>query len=90
MGLESAWIRAQTSRGRAASPDDAELVAAVNAGSHAAFETLYHRHRDWAVNIAFRFTGDEALALDVKRKQVLFVEACAEIRIPGLHRCCNR
>ena len=59
--------------GRASSSDDAELVAAVNAGSHAAFETLYRRHRDWAVNLAFRFTGDEALALDVMQDTFLYL-----------------
>jgi RNA polymerase sigma-70 factor (ECF subfamily) len=57
----------------AQSPDDAELVAAINAGSHAAFETLYHRHRDWTVNLAFRFTGDEALALDVMQETFLYL-----------------
>lgn len=61
------------SAGRVPSPGDAELVAAINAGSHAAFETLYLRHRDWAVNLAFRFTGDEALALDVMQETFLYL-----------------
>ena len=34
------------------SPNDAKLVAAINGGSHAAFEELYRRHRDWTVNLA--------------------------------------
>jgi RNA polymerase sigma-70 factor (ECF subfamily) len=58
---------------RASSPDDAELVAAINAGSHAAFESLYRRHRDWTVSLAFRFTGDEALALDVMQETFLYL-----------------
>lgn len=52
---------------------DAELVAAVNAGNQSAFETLYFRHRDWTVNLAFRFTGDEALALDVMQETFLYL-----------------
>jgi len=61
------------SAGRADSPSDAELVAAINQGDHAAFETLYRRHRDWTVNLAFRFTGDEALALDVMQEVFLYL-----------------
>lgn len=61
------------SAGRADSPSDAELVAAINQGDHAAFETLYRRHRDWTVNLAFRFTGDEALALDVMQETFLYL-----------------
>lgn len=59
--------------GQHALADDAELVAAINRGSHAAFESLYRRHRDWAVNLAFRFTGDEALALDVLQETFLYL-----------------
>jgi RNA polymerase sigma-70 factor (ECF subfamily) len=44
---------------------DAELVAAAGAGDVQAFESLYHRHRDWTVALAYRFTGDRDLALDV-------------------------
>ena len=54
-------------------PDDLELVADINQGSHAAFELLYHRHRDWTVNLAFRFTGDESLALDVMQETFLYL-----------------
>ncbi|MCL4178841.1 MAG: RNA polymerase sigma factor [Verrucomicrobia bacterium] len=52
---------------------DVELVAAINRGAPAEFETLYYRHRDWAVNLAFRFTGDEALALDVMQEAFLYL-----------------
>jgi len=61
------------SAGRADSPSDAELVAAINQGDQAAFETLYLRHRDWTVNLAFRFTGDQALALDVMQETFLYL-----------------
>ena len=61
------------SAGRADLPDDAELVAAINQGDHVAFESLYRRHRDWTVNLAFRFTGDESLALDVMQETFLYL-----------------
>ena len=51
---------------------DAALVAAINGGDPGAFETLYYRHRDWVVNIAFRFTGDRDLALDVLQETFLY------------------
>src|SRR5215471_2912151 len=44
---------------------DNELVDAINEGDEAAFETLYYRYRDWAVHLAFRWTGNRDLALDV-------------------------
>lgn len=44
---------------------DVELIAAINGGDEAAFEALYYRHRDWIVNLAFRWTSDRELALDV-------------------------
>jgi RNA polymerase sigma-70 factor (ECF subfamily) len=54
-------------------PNDTELVAAINDGSHAAFESLYRRHRDWTVKLAMRFTCDEALALDVMQETFLYL-----------------
>lgn len=60
-------------------PADVELVAAISAGSHSAFEALYRRHRDWTVNLAFRFTGDEARALDVMQETFL----CRLRKFPG-------
>lgn len=53
---------------------DQELVAAVNRGDVAAFGTLYVRHRDWVVNLAFRFTGDRDLALDVLQETFLYFQ----------------
>jgi RNA polymerase sigma-70 factor, ECF subfamily len=44
---------------------DAELIAACRKGDAAAFEILYRRHRDWVVNLAYRFCGHREDALDV-------------------------
>lgn len=48
---------------------DAELVDLCNTGgrddSIAAFETLYARHKDYVLRVAFRYVGDADLALDV-------------------------
>ncbi len=44
---------------------DADLVDAVNAGDFRAFETLYHRYRDWVIALAYRLTGHHEDALDV-------------------------
>jgi RNA polymerase sigma-70 factor, ECF subfamily len=52
---------------------DDQLVAAANRGDAAAFEALYRRHRDWVVNLAFRFTGDRDLALDVLQETFLYL-----------------
>lgn len=73
MVLESIVETVAESAGRADLPDDAELVAAINQGDHVAFESLYRRHRDWTVNLAFRFTGDESLALDVMQETFLYL-----------------
>lgn len=54
------------------STSDQQLIAAINAGDAAAFETLYFRHRDWVVNLAHRFTGSEDLALDVMQETFLY------------------
>ncbi len=51
---------------------DAELIAAVNQGDSTAFEILYLRHRDWVTALAYRFTGDEQLALDVLQETFLY------------------
>lgn len=44
---------------------DSELVDAANAGDSEALGLLYLRYRDWAVRLAYRFTGDADVALDV-------------------------
>ena len=51
---------------------DQELIAAANAGDASAFESLYFRYRDWVANLAFRFTGDHDLALDVLQETFLY------------------
>ena len=51
---------------------DQELIAAINAGDESAFETLYRRYRDWVVNLAYRFTADPELALDVMQETFLY------------------
>jgi RNA polymerase sigma-70 factor, ECF subfamily len=54
------------------SSNDQQLVAAINDGDAAAFEVLYFRYRDWVVNLAHRFTGNEDLALDVTQETFLY------------------
>lgn len=52
---------------------DLELVAAINGGDAAAFDALYFRHRDWVAQLAFRFTGDADLALDILQETFLYL-----------------
>jgi len=52
---------------------DAELVAAARAGDRTAFETLYRRHRDWVVSLAYRFCRHEHDALDVLQETFAYV-----------------
>ena len=54
------------------SRSDETLIAAVNHGDTAAFEVLYYRYRDWVAHMAFRFTGDRDLALDVLQETFLY------------------
>jgi len=64
-------------------PDDARsdltLVAAVNRGEVEAFEVLYLRYRDWVVSLAYRYTRDRELALDVLQETFLYMLG----RFPG-------
>jgi RNA polymerase sigma-70 factor (ECF subfamily) len=60
---------------------DAELIERANGGDTAAFEALYHRHRDWAYRLAWRFTGNEADALDVLQETFIYLLK----KLPGLH-----
>jgi len=52
--------------------DDVELVARVNRGDEAAFAALYHRHKDWVAGLAYRWTGDREMALDVLQETFLY------------------
>lgn len=51
---------------------DQDLISALNAGEADAFEALYRRHRDWVAALAFRFTQDHGLALDVLQETFLY------------------
>jgi len=51
---------------------DLQLIAGMNGGDDRAFEALYFRHRDWVTSLAFRFTSDESLALDVLQETFLY------------------
>jgi RNA polymerase sigma-70 factor, ECF subfamily len=51
---------------------DLELIAAINGGDAAAFESLYFRYRDWVASLAYRFTGDSDAALDVLQETFLY------------------
>jgi RNA polymerase sigma-70 factor (ECF subfamily) len=58
-------------------PDDArsdqDLVAAANRGDADALSSLYLRHRDWALSVAFRFTGDREAAQDVAHEAFVYL-----------------
>jgi RNA polymerase sigma-70 factor (ECF subfamily) len=50
-----------------------QLIAAINGGDEYAFEVLYSRYRDWVTSVAYRFTGDNDLALDVLQETFLYL-----------------
>jgi len=52
---------------------DHQLIDAVNAGDDKAFEALYRRHRDWVVQLAYRFTGHRDDALDVAQETFIYL-----------------
>ncbi len=45
--------------------EDLALVDRANRGDEAAFEALYHRHKDWVIGVARRFTSTPDDAHDV-------------------------
>lgn len=51
---------------------DHDLIDAVNAGDVKAFESLYYRHRDYALRLAMRFTGERNLALDAVQDSFVY------------------
>ncbi len=51
---------------------DLQLIAAMNRGDDRAFDVLYFRYRDWVTSLAYRFTDDESLALDVLQETFLY------------------
>ena len=52
--------------------NDLELIAAMNGGDAAAFDSLYFRYRDWVIGLAHRLTGDSDSALDVLQETFLY------------------
>jgi RNA polymerase sigma-70 factor (ECF subfamily) len=60
---------------------DDELIQQADQGNPEAFEALYHRHRDWVYRLAWRFTGNQADALDVLQETFLYLLG----KSPGLH-----
>jgi len=52
---------------------DRELVAAANEGDEKAFEALYYRYRDWVLRLAWRFTRDHEVALDVLQETFTYL-----------------
>jgi RNA polymerase sigma-70 factor (ECF subfamily) len=62
-----------TSNSQGDQRSDLELIAKINEGEEAAFEVLYHRHKDWVVNLAYRWTGDRDLALDVLQETFFYL-----------------
>jgi RNA polymerase sigma-70 factor (ECF subfamily) len=64
---------------------DQELVAAANAGDASAFEAIYFRHRDWVVNLAYRFCADRELALDVLQEAFIYFMK----KFPGFELSCQ-
>lgn len=67
------------------SSEDETLIARINQGDEHAFDALYHRHRDWVAGLAFRLTGDHALALDVLQETFLYVLR----KFPGFKLTCQ-
>jgi len=59
---------------------DEELLEQAKRDSAEAFETLYRRHRDWVYRLAWRFTGNEADALDVLQETFAYLFR----KLPGL------
>lgn len=51
---------------------DLQLITALNGGDSRAFEALYLRYRDWVTALAYRFTGDNDLSLDVLQETFLY------------------
>ena len=64
---------------------DLDLVAAANAGDASAFEAIYARHRDWTVNLAYRFCRDREVALDVLQETFLYLLK----KFPGFELRCE-
>lgn len=51
---------------------DLDLIDAINRGDAHAFESLYLRHRDYAMRVAMRFAGERELALDAVQDSFVY------------------
>jgi len=73
MMAESCFVDAQTQPNIPLDTrTDLQLIAGINGGDDRAFEALYLRYRDWVVALAYRFTGDNDLALDILQETFLY------------------
>jgi RNA polymerase sigma-70 factor (ECF subfamily) len=52
---------------------DEELVEASNRGDPRAFDALYQRHKAWAAQLAFRFTGNQDEAMDIVQDAFIYL-----------------
>jgi len=52
---------------------DEQLVEASNRGDPRAFEALYQRHKTWAAQLAYRFTGNQDDAMDVVQEAFIYL-----------------
>jgi RNA polymerase sigma-70 factor (ECF subfamily) len=52
---------------------DEALIAALNGGDTSAFDAIYYRYRDWVVALAYRFTRNDADALDVLQETFAYL-----------------
>ncbi len=60
---------------------DAALIEAARSGDARAFETLYYRHRDWVVRVAYRYAGNRDDALEALQDAFAYVAR----KLPNLH-----
>jgi RNA polymerase sigma-70 factor (ECF subfamily) len=64
---------------------DHELIDAANEGESTAFEAIYSRYRDWAATLAFRFTNNHDLAMDVLQETFVYLAK----KFPGFALTCQ-
>lgn len=64
---------------------DHELIDAINRGDRPAFEALYLRYRHWVTALAYRFTGDREIAMDVLQETFAYVLS----KFPGFTLTCQ-
>ena len=60
---------------------DARLVEDANRGDTEAFGILYRRYRDWVMRLAWRFTRDRDISLEVLQETFIYLLK----KIPDLH-----